>query len=49
MPGLCQLLTGLILFVGPSWFQVFTADRSLYMAALSIRAVFARRSGGERR
>lgn len=37
MPGLCQLLTGLILFVGLTWFQVFK-DPPLYMAALAFTA-----------
>jgi hypothetical protein len=38
MPGLCQLLTGLVLFVGLSWFQVFGSERILYMAALAFTA-----------
>ena len=38
MPGLCQLLTGLVLFVGLTWFPVFTDDRVLYMAALAFSA-----------
>lgn len=38
MPGLCQLVTGLILFIGLTWFQVFTGDRALYMAALAFSA-----------
>jgi hypothetical protein len=38
MPGLCQLLTGLILLIGLAWFQVFTANRVLYMAALAFTA-----------
>ncbi len=38
MPGLCQLLTGLILFIGLGWFQVFVEDRELYMAALAFSA-----------
>jgi hypothetical protein len=38
MPGLCQLVTGLILFVGLTWFQVFADDRVLYMAALAFSA-----------
>jgi hypothetical protein len=38
MPGFCQLLTGLILFVGLTWFQVFTDDKPLYMAALAFSA-----------
>jgi len=38
MPGLCQLLTGLMLFIGLGWFQVFTEDKELYMAALAFSA-----------
>jgi hypothetical protein len=38
MPGLCQLVTGLILFVGLTWFQVFAGERVLYMAALAFSA-----------
>ncbi|MFD4411243.1 hypothetical protein ACFVXW_10895 [Streptomyces sp. NPDC058251] len=38
MPGLCQLVTGLILFVGLTWFQVFTKSPALYMAALAFSA-----------
>ena len=37
MPGLCQLITGLILFVGLTWLQVFK-DPALYMAALAFTA-----------
>ena len=37
LPGLCQLVTGLLLFVGLTWLQVFD-DRSLYMAALAFTA-----------
>ena len=37
LPGLCQLVTGIILFVGLTWFQVFT-DPPLYMAALAFTA-----------
>jgi hypothetical protein len=37
MPGLCQLVTGLILFVGLTWLQVFH-DAPLYMAALAFTA-----------
>ncbi|MDT4978651.1 MAG: hypothetical protein QOG07_530, partial [Pseudonocardiales bacterium] len=36
--GLCQLLTGLILFIGLTWFQVFAGDKILYMAALAFTA-----------
>ncbi len=38
MPGFCQLLTGLILFVGMSWFQVFSKSPPLYMAAFAFSA-----------
>ena len=38
MPGLCQLVTGLILFIGLAWFQVFTKAAPLYMAALAFSA-----------
>jgi hypothetical protein len=38
MPGLCQILTGLILFVGLTWFQVFSDNKALYMAALAFSA-----------
>jgi hypothetical protein len=38
MPGFCQLLTGLILFIGLTWFQVFSSDKILYMAALAFSA-----------
>jgi hypothetical protein len=34
MPGLCQLLAGVYLFVGLTWFQVFS-DKALFMAALA--------------
>jgi len=37
MPGLCQLVTGILLFVGLSWFQVFN-EKPLYMAALAFSA-----------
>lgn len=37
MPGLCQLVTGILLFVGLSWFQVFQ-EKPLYMAALAFSA-----------
>jgi hypothetical protein len=37
LPGLCQVVTGIILFVGLTWFQVFT-DKPLYMAALAFTA-----------
>ncbi|WP_042394327.1 hypothetical protein [Streptacidiphilus carbonis] len=38
MPGFCQLLTGLILFIGLTWFQVFAKSPPLYMAALAFTA-----------
>jgi hypothetical protein len=38
MPGSCQLVAGLILFVGMTWFQVFTSAPPLYMAALAFSA-----------
>lgn len=37
LPGFCQLVTGIILFVGLTWFQVFK-DAPLYMAALAFSA-----------
>lgn len=37
MPGFCQFLTGVILFVGLTWFQVFD-EPPLYMAALAFSA-----------
>jgi len=37
MPGLCQLITGILLFVGMTWFKVFT-EPPLYMAALAFSA-----------
>ncbi|HEY9390184.1 MAG TPA: hypothetical protein VIR27_10520 [Mycobacteriales bacterium] len=37
MPGFCQFMTGVILFVGLTWLQVFT-DPPLYMAALAFSA-----------
>lgn len=37
MPGFCQFVTGVLLFVGLTWFQVFT-DPYLYMAALAFSA-----------
>ena len=37
LPGLCQLVTGVILFVGLTWFQVFK-EPPLYMAALAFSA-----------
>ncbi|MGH3499073.1 MAG: hypothetical protein ACRDP1_16570 [Nocardioidaceae bacterium] len=37
MPGFCQLVTGVTLFIGLSWFQVFSGP-PLYMAALAFSA-----------
>lgn len=37
LPGLCQLVTGLLLFVGLTWLQVFS-DKALHMAALTFCA-----------
>jgi hypothetical protein len=37
MPGFCQFITGIILFVGLTWLQVFK-DPALYMAALAFTA-----------
>jgi len=37
LPGFCQFVTGVILFVGLTWFQVFK-DPALYMAALAFSA-----------
>lgn len=34
MPGFCQFLAGMILFIGLTWFQVFN-EPPLYMAALA--------------
>ncbi len=38
MPGFCQFVTGVILFVGLTWFQVFQKSAPLYMAALAFSA-----------
>jgi hypothetical protein len=38
LPGLCQVVTGLILFVGLTWFQVFKNDPPLSMAAVAFSA-----------
>ncbi|WP_218882616.1 hypothetical protein [Spinactinospora alkalitolerans] len=38
LPGFCQFVTGVILFVGLTWFQVFAYDPALYMAALAFSA-----------
>ncbi|MYS21848.1 hypothetical protein GA0115240_1352117 [Streptomyces sp. DvalAA-14] len=37
LPGFCQFISGFILFIGLTWFQVFQ-DRALYMAALAFSA-----------
>jgi len=37
LPGFCQLVTGVLLFVGLTWFQVFK-EPPLYMAALAFSA-----------
>jgi hypothetical protein len=37
MPGFCQFVTGIILFIGLTWFQVFKAP-TLFMAALAFTA-----------
>lgn len=38
LPGFCQFMTGVILFVGLTWFQVFSKSAPLYMAALAFSA-----------
>jgi hypothetical protein len=38
MPGFCQFITGVILFIGLTWLQVFTGDPPAYMAALAFSA-----------
>jgi hypothetical protein len=38
LPGLCQVVTGIVLFVGLTWFQVFQGDPALYMAAVAFTA-----------
>jgi len=38
MPGFCQFVTGVILFVGLTWLQVFSKEAPLYMAALAFTA-----------
>lgn len=37
LPGFCQFVTGILLFVGMTWFKVFK-DPPLYMAALAFSA-----------
>jgi hypothetical protein len=38
LPGFCQFVTGIILFIGLTWLQVFTGSPPLYMAALAFTA-----------
>jgi hypothetical protein len=38
LPGFCQFVTGMILFIGLTWLQVFTSTPALYMAALAFSA-----------
>jgi len=38
LPGFCQFVTGSILFIGLTWFQVFSKSAPLYMAALAFSA-----------
>lgn len=38
MPGFCQFVTGVILFIGLTWLGVFTKSPPLYMAALAFSA-----------
>lgn len=38
LPGFCQFVTGTILFIGLTWFQVFSKTAPLYMAALAFSA-----------
>src|SRR3954470_11194647 len=38
MAGFCQFLVGVFLFVGLTWFPVFTGHKALYMAALAFSA-----------
>jgi hypothetical protein len=38
LPGFCQFVTGVILFVGLTWLQVFTKTPPFYMAALAFSA-----------
>ena len=38
MAGFCQFLVGVFLFVGLTWFPVFTNNKALYMAALAFSA-----------
>ena len=36
--GFCQFITGVILFIGMTWLQVFISTPALYMAALAFSA-----------
>jgi hypothetical protein len=38
LPGFCQFVSGMILFIGLTWLQVFTKSAALYMAALAFSA-----------
>jgi hypothetical protein len=38
LPGFCQFVTGVILFIGLTWFQVFAKTAPFYMAALAFTA-----------
>ncbi|MGH8327651.1 MAG: hypothetical protein ACRET2_12900 [Steroidobacteraceae bacterium] len=38
LPGFCQFVTGVILFIGLTWFNVFTKSAPLYDAALAFSA-----------
>jgi len=38
LPGFCQFVTGIILFIGLTWFQVFAKTPPFYMAALAFSA-----------
>jgi hypothetical protein len=38
LPGFCQFLVGILLFIGLSWFPVFTGSTTNYMAALAFSA-----------
>ena len=48
LPGFCQFVTGIILFVGLTWFQVFAKTAPFYMAALAspLTASIGSRSAG---
>jgi hypothetical protein len=38
MAGFCQFLVGIFLFIGLTWFPVFTYNKTLYAAALAFSA-----------